>query len=76
MLTSQDQMEFLLQFRLFYEWQYKLAVSVEALRQLAQQNGLGGQLADFEKVVSMETNQTHVDMLRAIDGIIQRLKVS
>jgi hypothetical protein len=76
MLTSQDQMTLLRQFRLLYEWHYKLAVSVEALRQLAQQNGLGGQLSDFEQAVSMETNQTHVDMLRAINGIIQRLKVS
>lgn len=73
MIQNLDHIELLRQIRILHVWQHKVAVSVEALKRLAHQNGFGGVLADLEKAVSKETEEIHAQTLHSLDEEIQRI---
>ena len=72
-MTDADQIDLWRQIRILHEWQHRLAVSVGALRKLADENGLLSKLVAFEKLEAQESYQIHADMLRLIDEKVQRL---
>lgn len=68
-----DEIDLWRQIRLLHEWHYRLAVSVGALRQLAEESGFLGRMLELEIKGAQESSQIHAESLRLIDEKIQML---
>lgn len=62
------------QLRLLFEWNHRLAVSVLALRKLADESGFLERLMELEKLEALANDQSLAGSLRVIDGIIRKLR--
>jgi DNA-binding transcriptional MerR regulator len=72
-MTNADELTLWRYVRLLHVSHHHLGVSVEALRKLADENGLSERLTALEKSASQESSQIHDESLREIDHRIQKL---
>jgi hypothetical protein len=75
-MTKEDEIAIWRHLRLLYEWHPQVAVCLEALRRLAAESGQGEPLLNLEKAASKETFETHEKLLREIDDIVRKLRLS
>jgi hypothetical protein len=73
MMTNTDEITLWRYIRLLHVAHHHLGVSIEALRRLADENGLSEKRMALEKLVFQESSQIHDESLREIDDRIQKL---
>jgi hypothetical protein len=72
-MTTSDEIDLWRQIRILHEWHHRLAVSVQALRKLADESGLLEKLTALEKSAAQESLHIHEESLRAIDAKVRHL---